>query len=79
MEENNSNFVNIKRDFYPTPTQVRWGEMNDAGIIEEYFGIAYQEKVICGCCGGLIDLNEDYLYIFEELEWIDIADAIEGT
>ena len=79
MTENNSNFVDIKRDFYAIPTQVRWGEMQDNGEIDEYFGIAYQDKVICGCCGAMIDLNEDYIYIFEEFDWIDISDAIEGT
>ena len=79
MAENTSNFADIKKDFYPFPTQVRWGEMDDDGQLEEYFGIAYQDKVICGCCGEPIDLNEDYVYIFEELEWVDIADAIEGT
>ena len=79
MTENNSNFVDIKKDFYAIPTQVRWGEMNDAGQIDEYFGIAYQGKVICGCCGCPIDLNNEYIYVFEELEWIDISDAIEGT
>ena len=63
MTENNSNFVDIKRDFYSTPTQVRWGEMNDAGLIDEYFGIAFKDKIICGCCGEPIDLNKDYIYI----------------
>lgn len=79
MTENISNFIDIKKDFYPYPTQVRWGEMDDEGQLEEYFGIAYQEKIICGCCGKPIYLDEDYVYIFEELEWVDIADAIEGT
>ena len=79
MTENISNFIDIKKDFYPYPTQVRWGEMDDEGQLEEYFGIAYQEKIICGCCGKPIYLDEDYVYIFEELEWVDISDAIEGT
>ena len=79
MTENNSNFVDIKKDYYPYPTQVRWGEMKDNGEIDEYFGIAYQDKIICGCCGFPADLNEDYIYVFEELEWVDISDAIEGT
>ena len=79
MTENISNFIDIKKDFYPYPTQVRWGEMDDEGQLEEYFGIAYQEKIICGCCGKPIYLDEDYVYIFEEFDWIDISDAIEGT
>lgn len=79
MTENNSNFIDIKRDFYPTPTQVRWGEMQDNGEIDEYFGIAYQDKVICACCGGVAPLNDEEVYVFEELYWEDISDAIEGT
>lgn len=79
MDKKTSIFVNIKKDFYPFPTQVRWGEMNDDGQLEGYFGIAYQDKVICGGCGEPIDLSEDYVYIFEELEWVDIADAIKGN
>ena len=79
MTENNSNFVDIKKDYYPTPTQVRWGQMDDDGRLEEYFGIAFKDKVICGCCGYPADLDDEEIYIFEELEWIDIADAIEGT
>ena len=79
MTENNSNFVDIKRDFYPIPTQVRWGEMNDEGQLEEYFGIAFKDKIICGCCGCPIDLDDEDIYVFEEFEWVDIADAIEGT
>lgn len=67
MTENNSNFIDIKKDYYSYPTQVRWGEMDDEGQLEEYFGIAYQDKVICGCCGRPIDLNEDYVYIFERI------------
>ena len=79
MTENNSNFVDIKKDFYAIPTQVRWGEMNDAGQIDEYFGIAYQGKIICACCGGIHFLDDEEIYVFEELEWVDISDAIEGT
>ena len=79
MTENNSNFVALNRDFYSIPTQVRWGEMQDNGEIDEYFGIAYQDKVICACCGFPADLNNEYIYVFEEFEWVDISDAIEGT
>ena len=78
MTENNSNFVDIKKDYYSYPTQVRWGEMDDDGHLEEYFGIAYQDKIICACCGESVDLNEDYVYIFDELKWVDIADTIKG-
>lgn len=77
MTENNSNFIDIKRDNYSIPTQVRWGETNDAGQTEEYFGIAYQDKLICGC-GAVIDLNDEEVYVFEEFDWMDISKEIEG-
>ena len=79
MTENTSNFADIKKDFYPYPTQVRWGEMSDEGQLEEYFGIAFKDKIICGVCGEPIDLDDEGVYIFEEFEWVDISDAIEGT
>ena len=79
MAENNSNFIDIKKDFYPTPTQVRWGEMDVDGQLEVYFGIAYQDKIICACCGGIRFLDDEGIYVFEEFDWIDISDAIEGT
>lgn len=79
MTENNSNFIDIKKDFYPTPTQVRWGEMSDDGELTESFGIAFKDKIICACCGYPVDLDDEDIYIFEEFDWIDISEAIEGT
>lgn len=79
MTENNSNFVDIKKDYYSYPTQVRWGEMDDEGQLEEYFGIAFKDKIICACCGFPADLDDEGIYVFEEFDWIDISDAIEGT
>ena len=77
MVENSSNFIDIKKDFYPTPTQVRWGETSDDEELIENFGIAFEDKIICACCGGTVDLDED-IYVFEEFDWIDISEAIEG-
>lgn len=46
---------------------------NEEGFIG---GIAYREEIICGCCGGIFELNEveDLLSI----DWIDISDSIRG-
>ena len=77
MTENSSNFLYIRKDFYPIPTQIRWGEMSDDGELIENFGIAFKDKIICACCGGTVDLDED-IYIFEEFDWIDISEAIKG-
>ena len=79
MTENNSDFIDIKKDYYPYPTQVRWGEMDEEGQLEEHFGIAFKDKIICGCCGLPTDLDDEGIYVFEEFDWIDISDAIEWT
>ena len=34
--------------------------------------------IICGCCGGLIDKNDNTFKIIEELEWINISEEILG-
>lgn len=53
-------------------------------------GIAFGEYVICGCCGGLMELSELFEFAagdeeyepfdlqFEEMSWIDIKEAIIG-
>lgn len=73
------NYVDIKSDFYAYPTQVRWGEMSDEGEMEEYYGIAFQDKIICGGCGHPADLDDEYVYVFEELPWVDLEEAICGN
>ena len=78
MIENSSNFIDIKKDFYPTPTQVRWGETSDDEELIENFGIAFKDKIICACCGGTVDLDDEDIYVFEEFDWIDISEAIKG-
>ena len=78
MIENTSNFADIKKDFYPTPTQVRWGEISDDDELIENFGIAFKDKIICGCCGYPADLDDEGIYVFEEFDWIDISEAIKG-
>ena len=40
---------NIKKDYYPRPTQVKFGQRDDEGNIRDDYGIAFQEYVICLC------------------------------
>ena len=53
---------------YETPTQVRWFDsVNNRWI----GGIAYKNEVICGCCGGVFELDsfeEDEVEESDELE-----------
>lgn len=78
MDKKPSIFVNIKKDFYAYPTQVRWGEMSEEGEMEEHYGIAFQDKIICGGCGHPADLSDEWVCVFEELPWVDIEEFIYG-
>lgn len=60
--------------YFDKPTQVVFRDPdNEEGFIG---GIAYRDEIICGCCGGIFELNEveDLLSI----DWIDISDSIRG-
>lgn len=43
----------------------------------EFGGILIDNRyLICGCCGGVFDLEEDDIIIEKVYEWIDISDTI---
>ena len=67
---------NIKKDYYPTPTQVKFGIRNSEGEIEDNYGIAFKENVVCLGCGCPFDLNDEDVFIWEELDWHDIEDSL---
>ena len=71
----------ISKNYFENPTQVKFYDQ----FCKDYkFGIAYRDEIICGCCGGIFEIDE----IIEEcpkdiqpiitLKWIDITDSIEG-
>ena len=65
------------KKFYDVPTQVKFIENPDIVDDSRWIGgIAYQDYVICGECGGIIEL-EDISDIIE-LPWVDITDGIGG-
>ena len=65
------------KKFYDAPTQVKFIESPDAVDYPRWIGgIAYQDYVICGECGGIIEL-EDIADIVE-LPWVDITVDIVG-
>lgn len=72
--------VNIKT-FYETPTQVMFHNSN--GVYN--FGIAWGNKIICACCGGIFEVEkvlefalEDQPAIYEYSTWTDLSDEIYG-
>lgn len=62
---------------YERPTQVRWFDsVNNRWI----GGIAYKGEVICGCCGGVFELDNFKEDEVEELGgyWVNIEEEIRG-
>lgn len=46
---------------------------------EEYGGILVDNKyVICGCCGGVFELDDGEVEILEKLRWVPISEEILG-
>lgn len=75
-----------KITYFDVPTQVKFYDIDGDHYIG---GIAYCGKIICGCCGGVIDLNEFYedfklsdhpddVYPLQLFSWIDISNEIIG-
>lgn len=63
------------KKFYNAPTQVKFIESADVVDDPHWIGgIAYQDYVICGECGGIVDLED--IENIEELPWCNISDEI---
>ena len=68
--------MKMKR-FFEKPTQVRFRDPE--GDNSWIGGIAYQDKIICGECGEVLNV-EDYDYFnFQEYDhWVSISEEIKG-
>ena len=75
-----------KTRYYDIPTQVKFFDFDSE---EPYWigGIAFQDVIICGCCGTIIEISDLYDDAEETglgedpikiLRWIDISDEIKG-
>ena len=64
------------KQYFETPTQVLFKQdaetMRENGA-EWFAGIAYHDEIICGCCGGIEEVEQ-----IQPLSWIDITEAIAG-
>ena len=69
---------------FDMPTQVKFWDEDTSDYIG---GIAFDGKIICGCCGGVIDIDEYLEYSDPDvpssekiipLDWIDISEEIKG-
>ncbi len=73
------------KSYFDRPTQVGFADPDNPG--DWLVGIAYRDEIICGCCGGVFNIDdviematEDGVRcaIHEYPEWNDIADEIAG-
>lgn len=69
-----------KKYFY-FPTQVKFLDTFREERVFWHYGIAYHDEIICGCCGGIFNLNEfweEFAALKEEEEiFKDIEEPIE--
>lgn len=68
---------------FDRPTQVKFLD----GDTENYIGgIAFEDKIICGCCGCIFEIDDlieeadptDPRPVIVSLEWVDISNEIKG-
>ena len=73
-----------KYDF-STPKQVVFADTDNIG--EWLIGIAYNDVIICACCGGVFEIDEIYELataagiqepIYSYKEWVDISNDTYG-
>ena len=70
--------INIKKDYYPSPVQVRFCQRLEYGsFTEDGWGIAFQDHIICLGCGQLIDLNDYDTIVWEQIdEWVSCDEEL---
>jgi transcription elongation factor Elf1 len=72
--------------FYENPTQVIFADPDNWG--EWIVGIAYEDKIICACCGGVFEIEDVVEIGFEAglanpihsySYWVDVSNEIRGS
>ena len=74
------------KKYYEKPTQVKFYDIDEDRWVG---GIAYEDYILCGCCGGKIEIFDLLMeaeatdmksdMIIQELVWIDIEETIRGN
>ena len=72
----------MKYNYFDVPTQVKFWDV--AG--DHYIGgIAYRNEIICGCCGGVFDINKIYEFAPDAIKedpivvydtWVNLSSKI---
>ena len=61
--------------FFEKPTQVKFWDADN----ERWVGaIGYRDEVICGCCGGVFEVDDLMGDPIVKLPWVDISEEICG-
>ena len=75
----------MNKNYFETPKQVRFFDSDNPGAWST--GIAYQDKIICCCCGGIFEIEEVIELareagvvnaIYSYCDWVNIVDAVSG-
>lgn len=70
-----------KEYYFDSPTQVKFWDIDGNRYVG---GIAYGDKIICGCCGSVMEIKEvvefapSYVEPIVDMDWIDISYDIMG-
>ena len=74
--------VKVRYRKFDEPTQIAFWDYDGS---HWKGGIAYGTEIICGCCGGVIDIDEIYEFAPEDIDpiqvfsdWVDISVEIIG-
>ena len=73
--------------YFLKPAQVMYFDYREEDEPRVLTGIAFRQEIICGCCGGVIDIDKlveagkregHNKVIFPYNTWEDISEAIDG-
>ena len=73
--------------YFRQPTQVMYFDYREEDEPRVLTGIAFRQEIICGCCGGVIDIDKlveagkregHNKVVFPYNTWEDISEAIDG-
>ena len=73
--------------YFLKPAQVMYFDYREEDEPRVLTGIAFRQEIICGCCGGVIDIDKlveagkregHNKVVFPYNTWEDISEAIDG-
>ena len=66
----------MAKKYYKEATQVIFIENMEDDVPRKIGGVAYQDYIICGECGGIVQIKDTK--IIKELPWYNISEDIGG-